>query len=212
MLEQPCAQRADVDEGAARQLEVFGDAPAEEQLTLTGLQCALVADADAVLIDDCRLPLVVAAESDSHQERLLYEQAFELARPLGEAVDFTFEDGGIALTPSGSGRLARLTEALGGIWSGQGRREELIVLALTAIHAMQRGPDYDVANGRLDEMLYERGRLYQGLPFPELRQRSFINAKAQALPEQADFSAGIRAGLPGFDEQPVQETTREIAP
>jgi preprotein translocase subunit SecA len=126
-----------------------GDAPAEEQLTLTGLQCALVADADAVLIDDCRLPLVVAAESDSHQERLLYEQAFELARPLGEAVDFTFEDDGIALTPSGSGRLARLTEALGGIWSGQGRREELIVLALTAMHAMQRGPDYDVANGRL---------------------------------------------------------------
>lgn len=70
------------------------------------------------------------------------------------------------------------------------------------IYAYLPDPSFDwrlLVNGRLDEMIYERGRLDQALPFTELKRRSYINPKAQVLPEQADFSAGVRAGLPGFD-------------
>lgn len=49
-------------------------------------------------------------------------------------------------------------------------------------------------NGKLDELLYERGDLiHKGLSFRELREASFINEKAQAAHDAPDFSARIRA-------------------
>ena len=53
-----------------------------------------------------------------------------------------------------------------------------------------------LVNGRIDELGYSRGTIDASLPFPELRRRSAISQKAQALRPNADFSAGIRAGLP----------------
>ena len=52
-------------------------------------------------------------------------------------------------------------------------------------------------NGTLDKMLYQRQRLFQGLPFDELKHRSLINESANRASEQ-DFGQEIRAGLPGF--------------
>jgi hypothetical protein len=43
---------------------------------------------------------------------------------------------------------------------------------------------------------YEIGRLDTSLPFAELKQRSHINARAQAAADAPDFSQRIRAGLP----------------
>ena len=53
-----------------------------------------------------------------------------------------------------------------------------------------------VANGHLDRMLYERGRLDTSLPFEELRARSDVTERAQACGARADFSRCIREGLP----------------
>ncbi len=53
-------------------------------------------------------------------------------------------------------------------------------------------------NGHLDELGYMRGTVDTSLPFPELRRRSRIVAAARAAGAAADFSARIRAGLPGF--------------
>lgn len=53
-------------------------------------------------------------------------------------------------------------------------------------------------NGKLDEMLFERRAIqHQGLPFPELRRRSFITPEAQAAHEDPAFSERIRALVPG---------------
>ena len=56
-----------------------------------------------------------------------------------------------------------------------------------------------IANGYLDEMLYERGKLDQTLPFVELKKRSLINPRAKAADKANDFSRLIRAGLPGME-------------
>ena len=53
-------------------------------------------------------------------------------------------------------------------------------------------------NGRLDELIYERGAVDTSLPFAELKQRSHINAKALAAGDSADFSRLIRVGIPGI--------------
>jgi len=53
-----------------------------------------------------------------------------------------------------------------------------------------------IVNGYLDQMIYERGFLGQELPFAELRQRSYINPKAQTADDSPLFSWQIREGLP----------------
>ncbi len=52
-----------------------------------------------------------------------------------------------------------------------------------------------IANGRLDELLYEHGIIDTSRPFPEVRQASLVNARAEAADRDPQFSARIRAGL-----------------
>jgi hypothetical protein len=54
-------------------------------------------------------------------------------------------------------------------------------------------------NGHLDELMYERGSIDTSLPLAELKSRSLINAKANAIPNDAQFSKRIREGLPGME-------------
>jgi hypothetical protein len=48
-------------------------------------------------------------------------------------------------------------------------------------------------SGYLPEYLYEQGRLDTSMPFLELQQRAYINPRAQAADQAADFSQRIRA-------------------
>ena len=51
-----------------------------------------------------------------------------------------------------------------------------------------------LASGYVPEYLYEQGRLEAtGLSFPELQERTHVNARAQAADKAADFSRRIRA-------------------
>jgi Domain of unknown function (DUF4105) len=59
-----------------------------------------------------------------------------------------------------------------------------------------------LANGRLDELLYEHGAINNALPLPELRSRSDITAKAKAAGAAPEFSARIRDGLPERPPRP----------
>ena len=52
-------------------------------------------------------------------------------------------------------------------------------------------------NGHGDELLYMNERIDTSLPFEELRVRSNITEKARAAGRSPDFSAAIRAELPG---------------
>jgi hypothetical protein len=54
-------------------------------------------------------------------------------------------------------------------------------------------------NGHIAELGYERGVLDRTLPLDQLVAASYISDKAKALPADANFSAAIRQGLPGFN-------------
>jgi hypothetical protein len=57
-------------------------------------------------------------------------------------------------------------------------------------------------NGTMDELLDERGRLVtDDLSFQQLKSRAHINATAKAADGSSEFSALIRAGRPGFEDQ-----------
>jgi preprotein translocase subunit SecA len=126
-----------------------GDAPAGARLLPAGLGCALVDQADAVMIDDARVPIAVFAAFGQSPQRLQYEQALELARVLVAERDYEPAAGGVRLTEPGAERVERLTLPLGGAWSLRWQREELVCEALGALHLMERDVDYRVERGRV---------------------------------------------------------------
>lgn len=56
-----------------------------------------------------------------------------------------------------------------------------------------------LVNGTVDELVYENGGFASHLPFAELKEKSLIDARAQAADQAPNFSELIRAGLPSFD-------------
>jgi preprotein translocase subunit SecA len=114
-----------------------------------GLPCALVDDADLVMLDDAQAPLVLSTDADQSRERLIYEQAIELARSLDSGADFTLGEEGVRLAAAAAQRLERLVAPLGGDWSARQRREQLICAALEALHRAERGVDYRVEGDRV---------------------------------------------------------------
>lgn len=51
-----------------------------------------------------------------------------------------------------------------------------------------------IANGHIDEMLYERGSIRNDLPFEEIRKLSRVDLRMQAL-DESDFSSRLRDAL-----------------
>lgn len=52
-----------------------------------------------------------------------------------------------------------------------------------------------IANGSLDEMLYEHAIIDTSRPFPEIRQATLVNDRAKAADQDPAFAARIRDGL-----------------
>jgi preprotein translocase subunit SecA len=158
-------------QGALRgQLErLAGDAPAAAQLMLRGLHCALVEEADWVMLDEAQAPILITGEMEPGVDRLLCEQALELARALAADTDFSIGAEGVALTESGSRRLAQVAASLGGAWAARNRREALCSAALEALHLLQRERDYRVEQGRVLFPDPEEGAAEPGEDAPLLR-------------------------------------------
>lgn len=114
---------------------------------LPGLHSALVAEADVLMIDEAQLPLMLAADVQQQDTRLVYEQALEFARTLEAGAHYRLLPDGARLTHKGRARLTSLVASLGGAWRAEQGREELIEAALDALHGLERDRDYRIDNG-----------------------------------------------------------------
>ena len=129
-----------------------------EGLLLRGLQFALVDEADSVLVDEARTPLILSAPANRSGEEALYRQALDMAKSLA-ATDYVIEDGQIELTPAGEAALAAAAEPLGGLWNGPRRRERLVKQALSALHLFEADKHYLVRDGKVQIIDENTGRL-----------------------------------------------------
>lgn len=122
-----------------------------DSLFLQGLCFAIVDEADSVLVDEARTPLIISKESANPEEAQTYAQAMELAATLRSERDFTLEPEGrqIHLTDTGSEKLAASVTTLGGIWSGIRQREELVCKALGALYLYYKDRHYLVQDGKI---------------------------------------------------------------
>jgi len=121
------------------------------QIVHRGLYYAIVDEADSVLVDEARTPLIISGGTEDGGERRVWETALEVAVQMTQGADFVIEERErtVRLTPAGQARLADLVRPLGGVWAGRLRREELVRQALTAQRLFDRDKQYLVHDGKV---------------------------------------------------------------
>ena len=149
---------------------LYGDGARINRLLLRGLHFSIVDEADSVLIDEARTPLIISKTSDSGGEREFMEQAMVIADGLARDADYRIDEVSrkVELTDAGKRRVQEQVRPMGPLWTGSVRREEVVRLALTARHLFRRDEQYLVRDGKvqiIDEFTgrvmadrsYERG-------------------------------------------------------
>jgi preprotein translocase subunit SecA len=121
-----------------------------------GLRAAMVDEADAVLIDEGVVPLIIARSRREDDMAIVYQEACEFARKLDEGPDYELDHARrrARLTPRGEHRLGLFFDdaaTRGGqpIWKARKRGEELVRQALVARHCYLRGQQYEILDGKV---------------------------------------------------------------
>ena len=140
-----------------------GDA-APAPLLLRGLCMAIVDEADSLLIDEARTPLILSQPRVNPQKQRYIEQALQLAMRLTRGADFQADAAGqeAHLTEAGRAKLEELAAPLGGLWRDHRHRDEIVVLALAAQHVYQRDKHYLVRDRKVIMIDQTTGRVAPG--------------------------------------------------
>ena len=161
-------------------LEGLREAAAQRgRVLLRGLCFAIVDEADSVLVDEARTPLVLSRSSDGDERHRAYAQAVRLAGRLDTGADYVVrrQRNEVQLTPRGKEALARLAPSLGLVWSKARWREDLVQQALSALELYTRDRHYlvrddkveiidEYTGGTMPDRSWERG-LHQMIEFKE---------------------------------------------
>src|SRR4051812_29191956 len=125
--------------------------PRVSRLMMRGLCFAIVDEADSVLVDEARTPLIISGGRGAGDQERVYRQALDAARRMRAARDYLVRerDRHIDLTDLGRAQAARLTDRYGGLWNAPGHREDMIRQALAALHLYLRNKHYIVDEERI---------------------------------------------------------------
>ncbi len=128
---------------------------------LRGLFYAIVDEADSVLIDEARTPLIISAEHEDANGRSLYEQALALATSLNadEHYLLRIKERSIELTEAGRAAVAEFAQGLDGLWGVSRAREEIVEQGLSALHLFDRDRHYIVAEDKVQIVDEYTGRV-----------------------------------------------------
>jgi preprotein translocase subunit SecA len=117
-----------------------------------GLSAALVDEADAVLIDEGVVPLIIAQARKADAMAEVYRASHAICASLSQGEDYTIDHvrKRADLTPKGRARARALMENRPQpIWRAPRRAEELVRQALVARHCYLRGRQYEIVDGKL---------------------------------------------------------------
>ena len=129
----------------------YNDDSLSSRLHLRGLCFAIVDEADSVLVDESRTPLILSREKKSADQKKMYEKALNIAEQLNVNDDFIIDQRSqmIDLTLSGSEYIKQETASLNGIWSAKKYAKEVIVQALSAKYLFLKDIDYLVKDNKV---------------------------------------------------------------
>jgi preprotein translocase subunit SecA len=199
-------------------LEPALSAPGDSQPVLRGLCFAVVDEADSVLIDDARTPLILSRPGPAEDENTVHE-ALVLAEGLERHTDYRVDRrrGVVELTAAGRTRLDMLGRHLAGPLAGARRREEWVCRALAAEHLFERDRHYLVREGAIEIIDLPTGRRAPDRAFEggmqaliEARERVPITPRRETLARisyQRFFRRYLRlCGMTGT----AREVSREL--
>jgi preprotein translocase subunit SecA len=141
---------------------LYEERPRLKQLLLRGLHYAIVDEADSVLIDEAKTPLIISGAGGAEtSEQETYQSALALAKEMEFGRDFVIEgrERVIRLLPAGLDRLAERAKAFGGVWVRRQWREELARQALSASHLFLKDKQYLVKDGKVQIIDEYTGRV-----------------------------------------------------
>jgi preprotein translocase subunit SecA len=118
--------------------------------TVGRLGLAIVDEADSILVDEARTPLIISRERETGLAEVC-AAALELARSLEPDHDFLVDaqTRRVDLTEAGRERLRELVRDWSGVWRSERQREHLCLQALSAERSFRRDRDYIVREGKV---------------------------------------------------------------
>ncbi|MDZ4128693.1 MAG: preprotein translocase subunit SecA, partial [Hydrogenophaga sp.] len=117
---------------------------------LGGLHVAIVDEADSVLIDEARTPLIISESMPDDLGEEVYQRALDMALELTPERHFRFGHGrDVWLTEAGEAHVGDLLHGSEGIWRSPLWQRELINKALSALHGFRRDEHYIVAEDKV---------------------------------------------------------------
>jgi preprotein translocase subunit SecA len=140
---------------------LFGNRAIGDRLLLRGLCFAILDEADSVLVDEARTPLIISRGADGGEQATMYQEALELADGLEVDRDYRLDPvrREIELTDAGKDRLTEVAATKPGVWAGTRRREELVRQALYAQHLLVRDRHYLIKDDKVQIIDEYTGRL-----------------------------------------------------
>jgi preprotein translocase subunit SecA len=130
-------------------------------LLLRGLCFAIVDEADSVLIDEARTPLILSRPVAGMFDDDTYRQALELAGKLAAGADYDVNEQqrGVVISDRGKNRLDEIAAEMPELWARRRHRELLVEQALCATHLYIRDRDYLVRDGKVQIIDDNTGRV-----------------------------------------------------
>ena len=135
--------------------------PHKTRVMMRGLCFAIVDEADSVLVDEARTPLIITQPGDVSEMEKTFERAVEVGRAMVGPRDFAVDETNwkIKLTDLGKAHIARLSSRWGGVWSTDVHREELVQQALSALYLYKKDKHYIVQDEQVQIVDEYTGRV-----------------------------------------------------
>jgi preprotein translocase subunit SecA len=130
------------------------------QPLLPALHYAIVDEADSVLIDEARTPMILSRESPGLHEEPLLQWAIAQARLLQPGTHYMINHRRqVDLQPAALGACAPLPEGVAAMWASRAWREMILRQALTALHLFQLDQHYIIDEGKVQIVDESTGRV-----------------------------------------------------
>jgi preprotein translocase subunit SecA len=163
-----------------------GGQVAIDGVVMRGVYQVIVDEADSVLIDEAVTPLIISSQHPDHLLEKAAHEAVTLARSLREGEDFRIQRAlrHVDWLPRGRELLQQLAQDMPPFWKRADRAEELVQMALYAIHLMVRDQHYVIEQEKVVLVDELTGRL--------ARQRTLSLGMQQVL----EASLGLPISAP----------------
>ena len=129
---------------------LYRGAAGANKMLLRGLHLAIVDEADSILIDEARTPLIISETVPDENGNELYPQALAVAERMQKQDHFDITvHNEVWITRLGEQFMREQCEPMGGVWTAAIWRRELIEKALSALWCYQRDQHYIVIENKV---------------------------------------------------------------